>query len=94
MKSTNSKNSMASPNSGRGFLKGLQLSHFLDTVAEWHALIQGFCEVTCPWPPRHKVMDEELAAEVKANHHYYMAGRALGVLAWLAIAIIAKEVFF
>jgi hypothetical protein len=80
--------------SGDGFMKGLQLSHFLDTIEEWHALVQGFCEVLCPWPPRHKLMDEELADEIRTEHHYYVGGRALGVIAWLTIVIIVKEVFF
>jgi len=83
---------------GKGFMKGIQFSHFLDTVAEWHALTQGFCEVMCPWPPRHKLpspsMGEgqgegDLLREIHDEHHYYMAGRALGVMAWLAIITIA-----
>ncbi|MFO7772645.1 MAG: hypothetical protein R6V59_01660 [Dehalococcoidia bacterium] len=75
------------------FLKGIKLSNFLDSIAEWHALVQGFAEVLCPWPPRHKEMRVKLQDEIQAEHHYYMAGRALGVLAWLAIIIIITTIF-
>ncbi len=75
-------------------MKGLRPSHFLDTVAEWHALVQGFCEVLCPWPPRHRDMADHLREEIRTEHHYYMLGRALGVLAWPAMAIIIREVLF
>lgn len=70
---------------GKGFMKGLQFSHFLDTVAEWHALVQGAAEVLCPWPPRHKKMTEKLVMEIMSEHHYYMAGRVAGILTWLGI---------
>ena len=70
---------------GKGFMKGLQLRHCLDTVGEWHALVQGFCEVLSPWPPRHKAMEPKLLFEISQEHHYYMFGRALGLLAWLGV---------
>ena len=73
---------------GKGFMKGLQFRHCLDTVAEWHALVQGFCEVMCPWPPRHKEMKPKLLKQIKDEHHYYVAGRALGILGWLAISCV------
>jgi hypothetical protein len=31
---------------------------------------------------------------LKGDHHYYMFGRAIGVIAWLIIATIIKAVFF
>jgi len=77
---------------GKGFMKGIVFSHFLDTVAEWHALVQGLCEVLCPWPPRHKLMDEELANEIRTNHHYYATGRVLGVLAWVVIICVIVHI--
>lgn len=80
-------------NFNRGFLKGIRFSTFLDCYQEWHALVEGFCEVLCPWPARHQPNDE-LLNDLKADHHYYVLGRALGVIAWLIIAIIIKEVFF
>ncbi|MFP3898193.1 MAG: hypothetical protein ACLFVD_02670 [Dehalococcoidia bacterium] len=70
----------------RGFLRGIEPRHFLDRHEEWHALVQGLCEVLCPWPPRHKEILCELKREIVSEHHYYMAGRALGALAWITIA--------
>lgn len=75
-------------------MKGIKFSNFLSTTGEWHALVQGFSEVLCPWPPLRKVLSETLANEIKDEHHYYMFGRALGVLAWLIIAKLIQEVFF
>lgn len=77
-----------------GFLDGLRIRHFLDTTREVHALTQGFCEVLCPWPPRHRLMSKQMIKELQREHHYYMLGRALGILAWLTISCVIKEVFF
>jgi len=78
----------------KDFLKGLEVRHFLDTPAEWHAFVEDLCEVLCcPWPARYQP-SEELLNDLKGDHHYYMFGRAIGVIAWLIIAIIIKEVFF
>ena len=76
-----------------GFLKGIKPSTFLSTHEEWHAFATGFCEVLCPWPPRHKTSDQN-AKDIADEHHYYMFGRALGVIAWLVIAKIIQEAFF
>ena len=76
-----------------GFLKGIKPSTFLDTYQEWHSLVEGFCGVLCPWPARYQPSDE-LLTSLRGEHHYYMLGRALGVIAWLIIAAIIKEVFF
>ena len=79
------------------FLKGIKPSTFLSTHQEWHALVEGFCEVLCPWPARYQP-SQELLNDLKGDHHYYMFGRALGVivpiLSGLIIATIVKEVFF
>lgn len=73
------------------FLKGIRFSTFLSTYDEWHAFVNGFCEVLCPWPPRcHCERSEAISSE----YHYYLFGRAMGVIAWLIIAVIIKEVFF
>lgn len=84
---------MNSTNSDRGFLKGIRLSAFLDSYQEWHALVEGFSEVLCPWPARHK-LSRKLLNELKADHHYYMFGRALGILGWLSICGIIKLMLF
>ncbi len=80
-------NSTNSTNPGRGFLRGVGLSHFLDTTAELHALVQGACEVLCPWPPRHRMQPGKLIKEVHDEHHYYMTGRVLGIAGWLSLAL-------
>ena len=74
------------------FLKGVNPSSFLSTREEWHALVIGFYEVLCPWPPRHRYVHaglwvpEELEEQIVSEYHYYMFGRAIGVIAWLIIA--------
>ena len=75
------------------FLKGLNIHAFMDVCEEWHAFVEGFCEVLCPWPAKHK-LSGALLNGLKGDHHYYMFGRAMGVIAWLIIAKIIKEAFF
>ena len=36
----------------------------------------------------------ELLNELRAEHHYYAFGRASGVIAWLIVVIVIKEVLF
>ena len=97
MNSTNSKNSRNSTNSDRGFLKGIKPSTFLSTHQEWHAFVIGFFEVLCPWPPRHSknsINSTNPTNSINSEYHYYVFGRAMGVIAWLIIAKIIKEAFF
>jgi len=77
----------------KGFLKGLEFRHFLDTHEEWHAFVEGLCEVLCPWPAKHK-LSGALLNDLRGDHHYYMFGRAIGVIAWLIIAKIIQELFW
>lgn len=77
----------------RAFLKGVRISAFLDCYQEWHASVVGFCEVICPWPARHQPAQQN-QKDIEDEYHYYMFGRALGILAWLGIAVFIKEVFF
>lgn len=72
----------------------VKLTDFLDTPEEVHALVIGLFEVLCPWPPVYKAMTRKRAREIKKKYHYYMLGRGFGILSWLVIAIIIKEVFF
>jgi hypothetical protein len=69
------------------------LKTFIDTCEEWHAVVEGFCEVICPWPARYHP-SHQLLNDLRAEHHYYMFGRALGILGWIAICSIIKGVFF
>jgi len=75
------------------FLKGIKPSTFLNTPEEWHAFVEGLCEVLCPWPARYENVDT-CQRSFKGEYHYYMFGRALGVIAWLIIAKIIQEAFF
>ena len=77
----------------KGFFGWLDLRNFFDIYQEWHAFVEGFCEVLCPWPARYQP-SEELLNDLKGEHHYYVFGRAGGVIAWLVIAIAIKEVLF
>jgi hypothetical protein len=74
------------------------INSFLDCYREWHAFVIGLFEVLCPWPPRFKLVSQDLTNQVAGEYHYYLFGRAFGVIAWLAIAIllgrIIQEVFF
>jgi hypothetical protein len=87
----------------RGFLKGIKPSTFLSTHQEWHAFVNGFCEVLCPFPPRFRlrapspVQDatgDKLFQEIKDEYHYYVFGRVIGVIAWLIIAAVIKAMLF
>ena len=76
------------------FLKGIKPSTFLSTHEEWHALVIGFSEVICPWLPRFKGISEEQLTLLVKEYHYYVFGRAVGVIAWLIIAKIIQEAFW
>ena len=77
----------------RGFLKGIRITDFLDCYQEWHAFVEGFFEVLCPWPAKHK-LSGQLLDDLKGDHHYYAFGRATGIIAWFVIAKIIQEAFF
>jgi hypothetical protein len=94
MTEKNEEDRRRSRQSRGGFLKGIDIKAFLDVYQEWHTFVEGLCEVLCPWPPRHKAMTAKLRAEIEAEHHYYMLGRAAGVCGWLTICCVIKEVFF
>lgn len=73
-------------------LKGLSLSNFMDTHEEWHAFIFGLCGVICPFPPGHKQMSEELQKQIREEYHYYLFGRATGILCWIGILKLVWEI--
>jgi len=76
----------------RGFMKGINPSAFLDVYQEWHALVEGFCEVMCPWPARYEP-NQELLDDLRGDHHYYMLGRAVGILAWITTGCVIAAIF-
>lgn len=71
-------------------LRGLNPKTLLNDYHEWHALVIGFCEVVCPWPPQHQLMSQEDTKTVADEYHYYVFGRALGVLALVGLAELVK----
>jgi hypothetical protein len=72
----------------RTFFAGISLKELFSTGEEWHAFLIGFFEILCPWPPRHSINP------INSEYHYYLGGRASGVLAWIAIAKLIQVVFF
>jgi len=77
----------------RTFFKGIVPKELLSTPEEWHAFLIGFSEVICPWRERHP-MKEDYFFRIEDEHHYYLGGRASGVIAWIAIAKLIQVVFF
>jgi len=65
----------------------------MNTPDELHAFVIGLCEILAPWPARYWTFGARLK-EIEDEHHYYMFGRAMGVIAWLIIAKIIQEVFW
>ena len=66
--------------------KWFSIKEFLSTPEEWHALVEGFCEVVCFWPSRY-LMSDELENDLLDEHHYYIFGRVLGFGALIGIII-------
>ena len=66
----------------RSFTKFLGL-----TEDEIHAFAIGFFEVLCPWKPQHPMTAQ---AEFKPHreYHYYLAGRAVGIIGLLFLSIL------
>jgi len=77
----------------RTFFKGIKLKELFSTGEEWHAFLIGFFEVLCPWRERHP-MKEDYFFHIEDEHHYYLGGRASGVLAWIAIARLIQVIFW
>ena len=74
-----------------GFFKWFDCRNFLDTYQEWHALVNGFCEVVCPWPTRYKP-SEENEKDIADEFHYYQFGRVLGLFTWIGLIALIKNI--
>jgi len=60
---------------------------------EGHAFLIGISEVVCPWKPRWDMPpDYQANGNPLQEYHYYMFGRAAGILVWLAICCVIKAV--
>ena len=58
---------------------------------EGHAFLIGICEVICPWKPRWDMpVDYQANGNPLEEYHYYMFGRAMGIVVWLIIGVIIK----
>jgi len=64
----------------------------MDTYQEWHAFVNGFCEVVCPWSTRYNPSKENVK-DIANEFHYYQFGRVLGVLAWIGLIRLIKGIF-
>jgi len=75
--------------------KGIKPKTFLSTPEERHAFLIGYFESVCPWPAARPICKES-KNEIKGEYHYYLAGRAIGLIALLfilfGIACLVKEV--
>ena len=69
-----------------------RFSEFLNSIDEWHAFSVGFCEVICPWKPRISASMAQLY--IQEEFHYYMFGRAVGLLGLIGIAKLVQVIFF
>ncbi len=88
MKNTSQEDSKAR---SRTFFAGISLKELFSTSEEFHAFLIGFFEVLCPWPPHHSINSTN---PINSEYHYYLAGRASGVIAWIAIAKLIQVTFF
>ena len=65
--------------------KGIDFKDFLNDWREWHALVEGFADGFCfnktvpYWP------NSELLKDLQGEHHYYNAGRALGLASLIVL---------
>jgi hypothetical protein len=88
----------------RTFFAGISLKELFSTSEELHAFLIGFFEILCPWPPRIRIPSPSTGEgkgegdnpneAVLTEYHYYLAGRASGVIAWIAIAKLIQVVFW
>jgi hypothetical protein len=78
----------------------IEWRHFMNTTDEFHVFIIGLCEIIAPWRAvtGKAKCGEGLLRTICNEYHYYVFGRAIGVIAWLIIAliiaIIVNEAFF
>lgn len=72
----------------------IKLSEFLNTAEELHALVIGWAEIVCPWPPLHKKASTAQTGILSQELHYYQLGRVLGIPTWVGILAAIKAIFF
>ena len=72
-------------------MKWLDIKDFFDHPDEWHAFWIGLFEVMCLGTHKQPMPSKELEY-IKTEWHYYMFGRALGVLCWIGLIAWIKEI--
>jgi hypothetical protein len=60
----------------------LNIKNFINTANEWHAAVEGFCDVFFPFVKPYKPSDN-LKKAIEDEHHYYNFGRVVGFIAWV-----------
>ena len=71
--------------------KGIDFSDFLSSHEEFHALVDGWGVVLCPFLLVVRGIREKLISEVENELHYFLFGGVLGVWAWIGIiALLTK----
>lgn len=60
---------------------------FMNTPAEWHAFVEGFCETFCFWRANYEP-SKELLKDLKSEHHYYVFGRVIGFICLVGLAML------
>lgn len=61
---------------------------FMNTPAEWHAFVEGFCDGFFPLINKYQP-SKALRESIESEHHYYRSGVILGVVAaiWFWIGV-------
>jgi len=74
--------------------KGINFKEFLNDHREWHAFVDGFGIVFCPFLLLVKGIRRDLIKEIKGELHYFLFGAFLGVIAAVQFWIGVYKVVF
>ena len=72
-------------------LKGIDFKDFLNSQKEFHALVDGWGIVLCPFFLAVRGIREVLIGEIKDEMHYFLFGGVLGVWTWVGIIILLMK---
>jgi len=74
-------------------MKLIPIRELFNEPVEVHLFIIGLCEVLCPWPARYSLgFFDKL--KLNADYHYYVAGRATGLICWIFLVKLIVVLFF
>ena len=74
-----------------GFFEWFSPKEFMNTPAEWHAFVEGFCETFCFWRANYEP-SKELLKDLKGEHHYYAFGRVVGFISVVGLALLVVKI--